>query len=65
MTEAQASSEPSYEAITQQIAYLMSDVANQVNPELTKPSGHPGSNQMEIINIPPVHSRGPHVIERT
>ena len=32
MAEAKASSEPSYEAITQQIAYLMSAVANQVNP---------------------------------
>ena len=38
--EAKASSEPSYEAITQQIAYLMSAVANQVKPEPTKPSGH-------------------------
>ena len=37
--EAKASSEPSYEAITQKIAYLMSAVANQVNPELTKTSG--------------------------
>ena len=39
LAEAKASSEPSYEAITQQIAYLMSAVVNQVNPELTKPSG--------------------------
>ena len=38
LAEAKASSEPSYEAITQQIAYLMSAVANQVNPESTKPS---------------------------
>ena len=42
LAEAKASSEPSYEAITQQIAYLMSAVANQVNPDLTKPSGCPG-----------------------
>ena len=42
LAEAKASSEPSYEAITQQIAYLMSAVARQVKPELTKSSGHPG-----------------------
>ena len=42
LAEAKASSEPSYEAITQQIAYLMSAVANQVNPESTKPSGYLG-----------------------
>ena len=42
LTESKASSEPSYKAITQQIAYLMSAVAKQVTPELTKPSGHPG-----------------------
>ena len=42
LAEAKASSEPSYEAIIQQIAYLMSAVANQVNPELTKPSVHLG-----------------------
>ena len=42
LAESKASSEPSYEAITQQIVYLMSAVANQVMPELTKPSGHPG-----------------------
>ena len=39
LAEAKASSEPSYGAITQQIAYLMSAVANQVKPEPTKPSG--------------------------
>ena len=39
LAEAKASSKPSYEAITQQIAYLMSAVANQVNLEPTKPSG--------------------------
>ena len=37
-----ASSEPSYEVIMQQIAYLMSAVANQTNPNLTKTSGWPG-----------------------
>ena len=42
LAEAKATSEPSYEAITQEIAYLMSAVANQVNPKSTKPSGHPG-----------------------
>ena len=42
LAEAKASSEPSYEAITQQIAYLMSAVANRVNPQLTKPSVHQG-----------------------
>ena len=41
LAEAKASSEPSYEAITQQIAYLMSAVANQVKPEPTKSSGCP------------------------
>ena len=39
MAETKASSEPSYEAITQQIAYIMSAVANQVMPEQTKASG--------------------------
>ena len=41
-SETKASSEPSYEAITQQIAYLMSAVANQTNMNLTKTSGCPG-----------------------
>ena len=39
LAKSKASSEPSYKAITQQIAYLMSAVAKQVMPELTKPSG--------------------------
>ena len=47
LAEAKASSEPSYEAITQQIAYLMSAVANQVHPELTKTGGHPGFKSNE------------------
>ena len=41
-SETKASSEPSYEVIMQKIAYLMSTVANQTNPNLTKTSGHPG-----------------------
>ena len=40
--ETKASSEPSYEVIMQQIAYLMSTVANQTNPNQTKTSGCPG-----------------------
>ena len=40
LAETKASSEPSYEAITQQIAYLLSAVANQTNPNPTKTSGH-------------------------
>ena len=36
LAEAKVSSEPSFEAITQKIAYLMSAVANQTNPNLTK-----------------------------
>ena len=47
LAEAKASPEPSYEAITQQIAYLMSAVANQVKPEVTKPSGCPGLKSNE------------------
>ena len=39
LAESKTSSEPSYEAITQQIAYLMSAVAKQVMPEPNKPSG--------------------------
>ena len=38
-----ASSEPSYEALTQQIAYLMSTVTNQTNQNLSKSNGHSGS----------------------
>ena len=47
LAEVKASSEPSYEAITQQIAYQMSAVAHQVNPEQTKPSGHLGFKSNE------------------
>ena len=42
LAETKASSEPSYEAITQEIAYLMSTISNQTNPKLTKSSGCPG-----------------------
>ena len=38
-TKTKASSEPLYEAITQQIAYLMSAVVNQTSSNLTKPKG--------------------------
>ena len=37
--EKKANSKPWYEVITQQIAYLMSAVANQTNPNLTKTGG--------------------------
>ena len=42
LAEKKASSKPSYEAIMQQIAYLMSAVANQTNPNPTKTSEHTG-----------------------
>ena len=42
LAEKKASSKPLYEAIMQQIAYLMSDVANQTNPNPTKTGGHTG-----------------------
>ena len=38
-----ASSEPSYEMLTQQIAYLMSAVTNQTNQNLSKNNGCNGS----------------------
>ena len=47
LAEIKASSEPSYKAITQQIAYLMSAVANQVKPEMTKPSEYLGLKSNE------------------
>ena len=40
--ETKVSSEPSYEAIMQQIAYLMPAIANQTNLNLTKTSGCSG-----------------------
>ena len=65
LAKSKASSEPSYKAITQQIAYLMSAVAKQVTPELTKPSRCLGSNPMKLINTPIMYLKGPNVIERT
>ena len=47
LAESKASSEPSYKAITQQIPYLMAAIANQVMPDLTKPSGHLGFKSNE------------------
>ena len=38
-----ASSEPSYEALIQQLVYLMSTVTNQTNQNLSKSNGHNGS----------------------
>ena len=38
----EANSETSFEAITRQIAYLMSAVTNQNNPSMNKSGGHPG-----------------------
>ena len=38
-----ASSEPSYKAITQKVAYLMSAVTHQTNQNLNKNGGHMGS----------------------
>ena len=49
LAEAKSNSEPSYEAITQQIAYLISAVVNQVKPESTKPSGCLGFKSNETI----------------
>ena len=39
LTEKKASSEPSHEAITQYIAYLMFAIANQTSPNPTESSG--------------------------
>ena len=38
-----ASSDPSYEVLTQQIAYVMSAVTNQTNQNLSKNNRHNGS----------------------
>ena len=43
LVEAKANSEPSYETIAQQVAYLMSAVASQTNPNPTKTNGCLGS----------------------
>ena len=50
LAKSKASSEPSYEAITQQIAYFMSAVAKQVMPEPTNPSGCLGFKPNETNN---------------
>ena len=42
LVEKKASSEPLYKVIMHQIAYLMSAVVNQTNPNLTKTGGHTG-----------------------
>ena len=47
LAKSKANFEPSYKAITQQIAYLMPAVANQVKPELTKLSRCLGFNPNE------------------
>ena len=47
-----ASSEPSYQAITQQIAYLMSPVANQTNQNLNKNGGCIGFKSNGNANYP-------------
>ena len=47
-----ASSKPSYEVIMQQIAYLMSDVANQTNPNSSKTGGHTGFKPNKIGKYP-------------
>ena len=59
-----ASSEPSYDAITQQIAYLMSAVTNQTNQNLNKNGGCMGSNPMEIVSTHPLHSKDSKGIKR-
>ena len=42
-----ASSEPSHEALTQQIVYLMSTVTNQTNHNLSKSNEHHGSKSSD------------------
>ena len=49
----------------QQIAYLMSAVANQTNLNLTKTSGHTGFKPNGNICIPPIHFIDLNMIERT
>ena len=52
-----ASSEPSYEVITQQIVYLMSAVTNQNNPSLNKNGGHAGFKPNGMVSTHPLHSK--------
>ena len=60
-----AGSEPSYEVIMQQIAYLMSAVANQSNPNLNKLVDAQDSNPMGMVSTPTILFRDPSMIERT
>ena len=63
LAEARASTELSYEAITQKIAYLMSAISNQAKPEQTKTSGclgfKPNGNNKYSSNMfqKPKHDR--------
>ena len=50
-----ASSEPSYEAITHQIAYLMSAVANQTSLNLNKNGGCMGFKSNGNGKYPPLY----------
>ena len=65
LAKSKASSEESYKAITQQIAYLMSAVAKQFMPEQPNLVDSWGSNPMKLINTPLIHPKGPNMIERT
>ena len=65
LAKSKASSEPSYKAITQKIAYLMSAVAKQVTSEPIKPSGCLGSKPNETNKYSLIHFKDPNVIERT
>ena len=59
-----ASSEPSYEALTQQIAYLMSAFTNQTPQNLNKNSESMGSSPMEMVSTHSLHSKNPKGIEK-
>ena len=58
------SSEPSYEAIMQQIVYLMSAVTNQTNSNLNKNGGCAGFKSNRNGKCPPLHSKDPRRIKR-
>ena len=58
-----ASSQPSYEMITQQIAYLMSAMANQTSPNL-KTMDAWDSNLMGMESTLPLCFRDPREMER-
>ena len=59
-----ASSEPSYEMITQQIVYLMSAVTNQNNPNMNKMGDTQDSSPMEMVSTHPLHSKDQKGIKR-